>query len=161
MIEVWSDFFVAIMGAAAVLVGLVFVGVSVNLSRVLEFGQLPDRALLALLKFSLVLVVSALGLVPDQGPRLLGIEWLILGVLSILWFAVIQIRSWQHLERDYHREQLLWNVLAQGAVLCVLLSGLLLLAGNSSGLYWMVPGILLCFMTAIQDAWVLLVEINR
>ena len=159
--EGWHDFFVAVVGAAAALAGLLFVGVSINLNRMLEFGQLPGKALLALLKLILVLVVGVLGLVPDQPSVLLGAEWLMLGLFSVIWFAAIQWRSWRLMEPQYRREQLWWNLLTQGAALFVLLSGLRLLSGDATGLYWMIPGLLLCFGTAVQDSWVLLIEINR
>ena len=46
-------------------------------------------------------------------------------------------------------------------VLPLLIAGvsLLLLAGG--GLYWLIPGIVLCLLMAVLDAWVLLVEILR
>jgi hypothetical protein len=36
---------------------------------------------------------------------------------------------------------------------------LLLRAGG--GLYWLVPGVVLCLVVAVLDAWVLLIEILR
>ena len=33
--------------------------------------------------------------------------------------------------------------------------------GEGGGVYWLVPGVLLCILNALKDAWVLLVEINR
>jgi modulator of FtsH protease len=37
----WSDFFVASMGAAAALSGLVAVAISINLKHILKFKHLP------------------------------------------------------------------------------------------------------------------------
>jgi hypothetical protein len=51
----WSNFFVAEVGAAAALTGLIVVAVSINLTRILSFEQLPARA-----GESLVILISAL-----------------------------------------------------------------------------------------------------
>ena len=42
-----------------------------------------------------------------------------------------------------------------------LIAGIILLVGDESGLYWVVPAIIFSLIKAIADAWVLLVEINR
>ena len=52
-------------------------------------------------------------------------------------------------------------VLAQGAVLPLLIAAVSLLLLTRGGLYWLVPGIVLCLVVAVLDAWVLLVEILR
>jgi hypothetical protein len=52
-------------------------------------------------------------------------------------------------------------VLAQGAVLPLLIAGVSLLLLTGGGLYWLVPAIVLCLVVAVLDAWVLLVEILR
>jgi hypothetical protein len=40
----WDNFFVAEVGAAAALSGLLFVAVSINLTRILAIPHLPARA---------------------------------------------------------------------------------------------------------------------
>jgi hypothetical protein len=52
-------------------------------------------------------------------------------------------------------------VTAQVAVLPLLAAGVSLLVGAGGGLYWLVPGIVLCLVVGVLDAWVLLVEILR
>ena len=42
--EDWSDFLVASSGASAALAGLVFIGISINLTRILDGPGLPGRA---------------------------------------------------------------------------------------------------------------------
>jgi modulator of FtsH protease len=36
-----------------------------------------------------------------------------------------------------------------------------LLLGGASGFYWIAAGVIISFIKAVMDAWVLLVEINR
>ena len=42
-----------------------------------------------------------------------------------------------------------------------LIGGIMVLGGNETGLYWLAVGICLCFIKAVSDAWIFLVEINR
>ena len=43
MIEAWVNFFVAQCGASAALLGLIFVSVSLNLTKILSHPLLPGR----------------------------------------------------------------------------------------------------------------------
>jgi hypothetical protein len=42
-----------------------------------------------------------------------------------------------------------------------LIAGAVTLIQGSVGLYWLVPGVIFCFLAAFSNAWVLLIEINR
>jgi hypothetical protein len=62
----WESFFVAQVGASAAVAGRVFVGVSINLDKILKYAGLPGRAMEALVVLILVLVTSSLMLVPGH-----------------------------------------------------------------------------------------------
>ncbi|HEY6812159.1 MAG TPA: hypothetical protein VI074_05655 [Propionibacteriaceae bacterium] len=157
----WESLFVAEAGASAALAGLLFVALSINLERILKGTGLPGRAGEAIVLLLTVLVVSTFGLVPGQSPRVLGAEILGFGLLPWLILIGIHVAGVRgHIGPS--RGLLVGRiVLAQGAVLPLLIAGvsLLLLAGG--GLYWLIPGIVLCLLMAVLDAWVLLVEILR
>ena len=85
----WESFFIAEVGASAALVGLIFVGVSINLIRILSLPGLPNRALLALVLLLTILVVCSLLLVPGQTLTFVGIEVLVIGL--VVW--TLQQRS--------------------------------------------------------------------
>src|ERR1700722_17228935 len=80
--EIWKDFFVAMTGAAAALTGLIFVGISISLQRILEIKTLPGRAALALGLLMLVLIVSTLCLAPNISINTTGIEILCCGIVA-------------------------------------------------------------------------------
>jgi hypothetical protein len=155
----WDNFFVAQVGAAAALTGLLFVAVSINLTRVLEFPQLPTRAAETLISLVSVLVVSTFALVPEQSMRTYGIEIAATGVVvwAIQTFALARTHR---ADREYGP---LWVrvVTNQLPPLPYLVAGALVATGHPRGIYWIVPGILLAFASGIFGAWVLLVEIQR
>jgi hypothetical protein len=53
----WDNFFLRSLGASAALTGLIFVGVSINHTRIMASPYLPNRALEALLALVSVLVL--------------------------------------------------------------------------------------------------------
>ena len=89
----WTIFFTAQLGAAATLGGLVFVGLSLNLTKILSFPALPNRALLALGVLLGILVVSSLILIPCQSTELIGFEILAAGLLATVVAASIEVRT--------------------------------------------------------------------
>lgn len=159
--EGWESLCVAEAGVAAVLAGLLFVAVSINLARVLEHPGLPGRAAEAIGLLVGALVACTLGLVPGQSPAVLGTELLGAGLLA--WSVQVGI----HLRAARHRVGPSTAVLAgrialaQAAALPLPVAGLSLLLGAGGGLYWLVPGIIGCLVVAVLDAWVLLIEIVR
>jgi len=89
--EGWDNFFLGQVGASAALVGLLFVAVSLNLTRILSFAILPRRAMIALGLLLSFLLVSSLMLIPGQPRIVVGLEALLVGpVLIRLWVSVRQ-----------------------------------------------------------------------
>ncbi len=156
----WENFLVAQVGASAALAGLVFVGVSINLARILSTGSLPEYALEALVLLLAVLVISSLLLVP-QPLTAVGIELLLAGIAdtAILLFLVVYTR--RKIDPRYYGYLWFRAALSLCATLPFAIAGIAVLIWNTSGLYWIVPATLLSILVAIYDAWVLLVEINR
>ena len=162
----WHDFFLAQAGAAGVLTGLVFVGVSINLQKIVSDPRsgLAGRAAEALILLVAVLTVSVLGLVPGQGKGLLGAEVLVVGLAAWVWIVAIQVprlREWGTMRADLRLSFVLRVVLGQVGTLAMVIAGFAVLWVGPGGLYWLVAGTLLSIIAALVDAWVLLVEINR
>jgi hypothetical protein len=76
----WENFFVGELGASAALTGLVFVGVSINLTKIMSSSSLINRALEALVALVTVLFISSLLLIPGQSFLAGGIEVLLIGL---------------------------------------------------------------------------------
>ena len=162
----WHEFFLAQAGAAAVLTGLVFVGVSINLEKILADpgSGLTSRAAEALILVVGVLTASTLLLVPRQGPTLIGAEVLAVGLAAWGWVGVIQLlrlRGWRTMRSDLRGAFVLRAVLGQLATLPFVAAGIAVLVGGLAGLYWLAAGMVISTLVAMFGAWVLLVEINR
>jgi hypothetical protein len=162
----WHDFFLAQAGAAGVLTGLVFVGVSINLQKIVSDPRsgLAGRAAEALILLVAVLIASVLVLVPGQGVGLLGAEVLVVGLAAWGWIAYIQLprlREWGTMRADLRVSFVLRVVLGQVGTLAMVIAGGAVLWVGPGGLYWLVAGTLFSIIAALADAWVLLVEINR
>jgi hypothetical protein len=157
----WHDFLVATAGASAALTGLIFVGVSINLNRILSLPTLPARASISMILLLAILIVTILLLVPYQSTSVPGAEVLIIGTIVWLRVLITDIRILRNKEKQYQRAYAFNLVLDQIAVLPYLISGITLMCGNLNGLYWLLTAIVFSFIKASLDAWVLLIEINR
>jgi len=157
----WANFFVAEVGASAALTGLVVVAISVNLSRILAFEQLPGRALEAIVTLAGTLVVTSLGLVPNQPGWLFGAEVFVVGLVAFMVPVGIQLRSLASMRNVTTRKKLTRVVISAVASLAFLGSGVCLMAGLESGLYGLAAGVILSLVAGVWHAWVLLIEILR
>ncbi len=124
----WHDCFLAQAVAAGVLTGPVFVGVSINLEKIMSqpgYG-LPGRGAEALILLVAVLTASLLLLVPEQGTMTVGAEVLAIGIAAWGWVVVIQplrLRSWQAMEPELRRAFVLRVALGQVATLPFIAGG--------------------------------------
>jgi modulator of FtsH protease len=157
----WAGFFTAQVAASATLVGLLFVGVSLNLTKILSNTGLPNRALASFYLLLAILIISSLMLVPGQPPRLVAAEVMVVGTALWIVETFLTLGSWRRSGSEV-RHYFVRNFFAfQAAVIPYLVGGGLLLAGVHSGLYWVAAAIVLSLFAASAEAWVLLVEINR
>ena len=162
----WSDFSVAQVGASAALLGLVFVGMSINLKEFVGTPVLVNRAIEAILLLGTVLVTATAVLMPGQDRDALGIELIVVGVLVALAVLRLQRGSSTYVvpagDRGPTRGSLLSRrVLGLGSAVLIVVAGVLLLAEAGGGLYWWPAAVVAAYIGAIVNAWVLLVEILR
>jgi hypothetical protein len=157
----WENFLLAQVGASAALAGLLFVGVSINLNKILSFPTLPSRAFEALLFLVTILILCSLLLVPRQSQTLVGYEVLIIGLIIWVTITLFDINIWRKTEAQYRRLYARLIIINQITLLPYAISGVIILFQGFIGLYWLAPAIILSFVMAILNSWVLLVEINR
>ena len=161
MLVHWQGFFGAQVGAMAALLGLLFVGLSLNLGRIVAASTLVVRAQITLGLLVMQFVVASIMLIPDQGPRAVAVELILVG--GLLWVAgSLGILRILH-GAPAGTTALVWLNLAlfQVATVPYLVGAVLLLTGGPGALHAVAFGMIMCFVKAAFDAWVLLVEINR
>lgn len=114
----WHDFYLAAAGAAAALLGLLFVGVSVNISSLTlaQRRDIRERAGEAFANLTIVLVLSLSCLIPAQDAHSLEIVTASLAVVGFL--RVARRTAWvvMHRDQDAHWLQALrrsaWSLIA-------------------------------------------------
>jgi len=157
----WAGFATAVAAATATLTGLLFVAVSINLQRILQYRNLPGRAAQTLVMFSLPLVFSIFMLVPGQPATALAGELIGTGILVAAGLLVIDARA----GRSVHETRYSWLLSrifpAITSCVCVVVGGSTLLAQAGGGLYWLLPAALVAIVAGLTNTWVLLIEILR
>ncbi|WP_104162391.1 hypothetical protein [Cryobacterium sp. N22] len=157
----WSDFAVAMAGAAAALAGLVMVAISVNIREILALPGLPARAAAAVGSLVLVVVTGGLLLVPGQPGPLLGVEVLV-AVVPAAWLHAVSLSHRTRNSATPRYSLAVYLPLAAIQLLPFVLGALLLIVtGASGGVYLVAAGVILTIIGSMLDAWVLMVEIRR
>jgi modulator of FtsH protease len=157
----WSDFGVAVAGAAAALSGLLFVAVSINIQRILSFASLPERAAQTLIMLVVPLLVALLLIIPGQPRGVLAGELIATGMVGGAGLWRLGGPSTRAAQEGRGR-WLATRALPSAAIAIMLvLAGVTLVADAGGGLYWVAPVVLVAFISGLSNAWVLLVEILR
>lgn len=159
--ESWESFAVAQVGAAAVLAGLIFVGVSVNLDRILELDGLSGRAGEALIVLLGLLVAATLLLVPGLSLTHYAEALIVIGASAGISAFFLSTHVEQQWRRDRMRWALLRLFLSMLATVPFIIAGAVTLVQGESGLVWLVVATIGTFLSSFLSAWVLLVEIKR
>jgi hypothetical protein len=159
VISNWSNFLIAETGAAAALAGLIFVAVSINLNKIIEYPGVAARAAEALSLLMGVVLIGTFGLAPNQSETILGAEFLSVG--GSLWVMTLIFHIGQLSSKKP------WWWLASRAFVChcatlsLCIAGIALILGRPSAMYWLIPGCVFAFVASTTSAWVLLIEIVR
>jgi hypothetical protein len=148
-------------GAAATLLGLVFVAASINLKRIVLTPALPGRVVEAVVQFTQVLFVSMLMTIPHQSTTVLGVEILLVAALSWAVQVTVFVRYQKLRPGDPNRWLIFRTLQSHLATLPFVIGAVCLLFGRHDALYWTVPGFLFSFFAGIVNSWVLLIRVGR
>lgn len=155
----WQTFYAAIAAASATLTGLLFVGMSLNLRTILKIPSYRARARETFGVLLSLLVLALFVLIPGQAPSVLGWELSLSGLI----LAVFTVRlQGQTLTRLVPGQRIHWAsrlvALNLGALL-ILFAGISLILQRFGGLFWLVPTVLIYLLWALNNAWLLVVQV--
>ena len=155
----WHDFFVMVGGGAAVLLGLVFVALSLNVSVVTQDATHRYRAIDTLSGMAGVFVICALVLMGGQDHVAVGIEWFVVAAISVAVYVHGYVRAVRL------GGSVAWLLARRVVVLAVLYVGqlvgaALLVAGHIAGLYVAAVAMVAALAFMISGAWLLVVGVT-
>ncbi len=149
------NFYLVAGASAAVLLGLLFVALSINREAINaqpHFGGQARQAIFALVS---IFVVSLVVLIPDQADWALGVE-LLCGALFILVRAVPrQVRRMINTPPTERRRNALLIAVFDGAMLLIVAAGVALVAGFDFALFSLAAAVIALSLLAIVNSWTL------
>src|SRR5258705_7236164 len=161
----WHDFFLAAAGASAALLGLLFVGVSINLAAIAgeERVDLRARAGQAFVNLVNALVIGLLMLIPNPDPVSIAIGLAVvagLGLLSVArnLYPVLRAergsRNWVQIAR-----RIAWTAIAD--LILIFTAARIGFSADASAIQNLVTVVFVLLIGAADVAWEMLVEVSR
>jgi len=152
----WHDFFITVSGATAVLTGLVFVALSLNLGAVIPDPTHRYRAIGTLSNFAGIFVLCTFALMGSQNHVAVGIEWLLVssvaGTVYVSGYLRARSKGGSPTTLSVLRTltgTMLYSALFIGVVLLVF--------GSTVGLYIAGVAMVLLGVYSVSGAWLLVV----
>jgi hypothetical protein len=159
----WHDFFTAVAGVAATLVGLLFVALALNPAVMADDGPAGLRtwAGQTFHSFLMVLVIALVVLIPDTDRLGLGLPLFILGV----WGVARVIADARQVRSDpapeWHGRSMLTRFASPLAGYAIAVwVGTQILRGDADAVGWLVPTVFFLMMSAAGNCWDLLRDIG-
>ena len=155
----WGVFATIVGGAAAALLGLLFVAVSIRIQVIAGSTELRLRAAQTLSLFTAMLLVAVLLAVPGQPARVLGIEVIVLAVLTAVTLLVLDRRATAPSPTPLGRaiQRINPNVVTSVTLLA---AGILMVVIGEVGIYVLVPAVFVAFVGGVLSAWVFLIHVD-
>jgi hypothetical protein len=158
----WHDFYIVAGAAAATLVGLLFVGLSLHLRVVVTRSEVRSLARVTLANFGLLLLVSVFMVAP-QGSAAAGNELLFSGAISAALVAPSVISA----GRSRTRTLELYRLLARFGVslfgyVGVFVAGILIARRSfETAFHWLIVVTVVLIVVSLRNSWDLLVSVGE
>ena len=155
----WHDFFIMVGGGAAVLTGLVFVAMSLNVNVITQDATHRYRAIGTLTGITAAFVICSLALLGHQDHYSVGIEWMVVAAIAagVYLYGYVQATrlggsvAWLRLHRV---------VSGTACYLAEVVGAALLIAGQITGLYIAAAAMIIRLAFMVSGAWLLIVGMS-
>ena len=154
----WQTLYAVVGGSAASLTGLLFVALSVNRKAIMSSHIQRARSVETLGTLLSLLVLSILVLVPGQSRAALSVELVGFGILLFAVGVPVQRRTLARMTGAQRRFWLGRLVVLDLDTAGFVVGGASLAARAGGGLFWLVPTVLVYFLWAATNAWVLVLH---
>ena len=163
-VDSWTNFYMLAGSAAFVLLGLVFIAVSINIDIIAETSQNRDLTAFSsqvYLNFLAIAIISLVFVIPKQTPHGLGIGLLLIGLIETfrtagLWrkFEIGYKGQRQLNVNQFRRRLLIPNTICYLTLIIII--SLSFIDGNTCYLDWMTMVVIWLLISGTLSAWVLL-----
>ncbi len=160
-LKAWDTFAQITGTAAAALIGLLFVAVSIRIASIARSQELRNRAAQTLSLFGTVLITSVLIAIPGQAYRTLGAELVVLAVITGVGLDLLDRRAKS--DRSNQAIAPVLEAVAPNTITSLLLlaAGVVLVLGVHAGLYVLVGPVLVALVGGIVSTWLFLTKITE
>ena len=165
LVHEWQIFYATIATAAATLVGLLFVAMSLNV-RMFTGNKnigLKKLAILTLTNFLYIIIFALIFLIPRQGPIGLGLPLMCNGFAGLM-STIPHLRTLlSNIPQGISRR----NTYIRAAmtlvafVVLIVVSFLVMVRASTASLYWLVAPMILLLISASRNTWSLLISVRE
>ena len=160
----WSDFYTAVAGVSATLIGLLFVALALRPEVMADSGPSGLRVWSGQTfhNFLVVLVVGLIALIPDDSRMTLVITLAIVGIQGVVRVALDLRMTLRDPDPNWSGLPALMRFVSPtiAYLLCLWLT-LAIWRGDADALGWLVAVVFLLMMSAASNCWDLLKAIGR
>jgi hypothetical protein len=160
-VQAWENFAVIVGGAAAALLGLLFIAISIRVNVVASSLELRSRAAQILVLFGAVLVIAILLVVPGQPMTILGTEFVVLSLGMGVGLHILERRAGE--PPGEQRAGPVLELVSPNTITAVplLTAGIILICDQTWGLYVLVVPVLAAFIGGLANAWLFMVRLRE
>ena len=165
LVHEWQIFYATIATAAATLVGLLFVSMSLNV-RMFTGNKnigLKKLAILTLTNFLYIIIFALIFLIPRQGPIGLGLPLMCNGFAGLM-STISHLRTLlSNIPQGISRR----NTFVRAAMtlvaylVLIIVSFLVMVRASTASLYWLVAPMILLLISASRNTWSLLISVRE